>query len=224
MRAHQVDGLIVATSGGYEDIGRAGGVLRHVPSGDQRLRGGDGQRGRRRAARRAPRASSTATSGSASSAASSSVGRERLDGFRARAGRAGAAAGARAHPARGPARRGGRRARRHARAAGPARSRRRPSWRARTRSRAGDAARAARRRAAGCRRTSRWPRSTSWCWPTCSTRPVTSLDRHDAELGRRSAELLLGALRTGARAVPDVHRVAMALRPRRSCGCDGQAS
>ena len=32
--------------------------------------------------------------------------------------------------------------------------------------------------------------------------PVTSLDRHDAELGRRSAELLLGALRTGSRAAP----------------------
>jgi DNA-binding LacI/PurR family transcriptional regulator len=49
--------------------------------------------------------------------------------------------------------------------------------------------------------------------------PVTSLDRHDTELGRRSAELLLGALRDDPRAAPAVHRVAMALHPRRSCGC-----
>jgi DNA-binding LacI/PurR family transcriptional regulator len=49
--------------------------------------------------------------------------------------------------------------------------------------------------------------------------PVTSLDRHDAELGRRSAELLLSALHDDPRAAPEVHRVAMALHPRRSCGC-----
>ena len=51
--------------------------------------------------------------------------------------------------------------------------------------------------------------------------PVTSLDRHDAELGRRAAELLVGALRRGAdgsRPAQTV-RVPLELRVRRSCGC-----
>jgi LacI family transcriptional regulator, galactose operon repressor len=49
--------------------------------------------------------------------------------------------------------------------------------------------------------------------------PVTSLDRHDRELGRRAARLLLDAL-AGAPRDPDVVRVPLALRVRRSCGCD----
>jgi LacI family transcriptional regulator len=48
--------------------------------------------------------------------------------------------------------------------------------------------------------------------------PVTSLDRHDRELGRRAARLLLDALR-GEPGTPDVQRVPLALRVRRSCGC-----
>jgi LacI family transcriptional regulator len=50
--------------------------------------------------------------------------------------------------------------------------------------------------------------------------PVTSLDRHDAELGRRSAALLLAAMgpANGAPA-RGVERVALELRVRRSCGC-----
>jgi LacI family transcriptional regulator len=53
--------------------------------------------------------------------------------------------------------------------------------------------------------------------------PVTSLDRHDAELGRRAAELLVAALDRdddGAAARPaETVRVPLALRVRRSCGC-----
>jgi LacI family transcriptional regulator len=51
--------------------------------------------------------------------------------------------------------------------------------------------------------------------------PVTSLDRHDSQLGRRSAELLLAALSPG-NGVPGagVERVALELRVRRSCGCN----
>ena len=52
--------------------------------------------------------------------------------------------------------------------------------------------------------------------------PVTSLDRHDGELGRRAAELLLDALSGGgmgraSSTTPE--RVDLQLTPRRSCGC-----
>ncbi len=49
--------------------------------------------------------------------------------------------------------------------------------------------------------------------------PVTSLDRHDRELGRRSAELLLDALTGRARGAPRVLRTTPTLGVRRSCGC-----
>ena len=52
--------------------------------------------------------------------------------------------------------------------------------------------------------------------------PMTSLDRHDREMGRRAADLLLGALNglgPAARADAGVQRVPLALRVRRSCGC-----
>lgn len=48
---------------------------------------------------------------------------------------------------------------------------------------------------------------------------VTSLDRHDRELGRRAAELLLAALRDGDGRAHELVRVPLALRVRRSCGC-----
>ena len=48
--------------------------------------------------------------------------------------------------------------------------------------------------------------------------PVTSLDRHDRELGRRAARLLLDAL-GGAPGKPGVVRMPLALQVRRSCGC-----
>jgi LacI family transcriptional regulator len=49
---------------------------------------------------------------------------------------------------------------------------------------------------------------------------VTSLDRHDADLGRRAAALLMTALIDG-RPIPSgaVERVPLSLRRRRSCGC-----
>jgi DNA-binding LacI/PurR family transcriptional regulator len=53
--------------------------------------------------------------------------------------------------------------------------------------------------------------------------PVTSLDRHDRELGRRAAGLLLDVLAEGgngaAPSPPPVQRVSLELRRRRSCGC-----
>jgi LacI family transcriptional regulator len=49
--------------------------------------------------------------------------------------------------------------------------------------------------------------------------PLTSLDRHDRELGRIAAEALLRALRGGA-GPPATVRVPAALSVRRSCGCD----
>jgi LacI family transcriptional regulator len=52
--------------------------------------------------------------------------------------------------------------------------------------------------------------------------PVTSLDRHDREMGRLAAGLLLDALNgTGpaAEVAPGVLRVPLELRIRRSCGC-----
>lgn len=55
--------------------------------------------------------------------------------------------------------------------------------------------------------------------------PVTSLDRHDAQLGRRAAELLLAVLLgngAGPAEAPAVERVPLELRVRRSCGCDGR--
>lgn len=49
--------------------------------------------------------------------------------------------------------------------------------------------------------------------------PMTSLDRHDRELGRRAAELLLAALAQSNGTAPQTFRVPMELRVRRSCGC-----
>jgi LacI family transcriptional regulator len=49
--------------------------------------------------------------------------------------------------------------------------------------------------------------------------PLTSLDRHDRELGRMAAERLLRTLR-GDDGPPGTVRVPAALSVRRSCGCD----
>jgi LacI family transcriptional regulator len=49
--------------------------------------------------------------------------------------------------------------------------------------------------------------------------PVTSLDRHDSQLGRRSAELLLAAMAGDGVPSAGVERVPLELRVRRSCGC-----
>jgi LacI family transcriptional regulator len=49
--------------------------------------------------------------------------------------------------------------------------------------------------------------------------PVTSLDRHDRELGRHAAELLLAALQHRDGHGSQLVRVPLELRVRRSCGC-----
>ena len=51
--------------------------------------------------------------------------------------------------------------------------------------------------------------------------PITSLDRHDRQLGRRAAEMLLDALGDGGGPLgePEVERVPLELLVRRSCGC-----
>ena len=49
--------------------------------------------------------------------------------------------------------------------------------------------------------------------------PMTSLDRHDAQLGRLAAEALVRTLRGEAAAMGTL-RVPAALNVRRSCGCD----
>jgi DNA-binding LacI/PurR family transcriptional regulator len=54
--------------------------------------------------------------------------------------------------------------------------------------------------------------------------PVTSLDRHDRQLGHLAAELLLAAMRDGDEApgAATIQRVPMQLRRRRSCGCEAR--
>ena len=64
LRAHQVDGLIVATSGGYEDIGVPAVFFDNVPRLPRRRRGGDGQRGRASGCSSSTSPACTATSGS----------------------------------------------------------------------------------------------------------------------------------------------------------------
>jgi DNA-binding LacI/PurR family transcriptional regulator len=50
--------------------------------------------------------------------------------------------------------------------------------------------------------------------------PVTSLDRHDRELGNRAAELLLEVLDgDDPHRVGEIQRLPLQLRPRVSCGC-----
>ena len=53
--------------------------------------------------------------------------------------------------------------------------------------------------------------------------PVTALSRHDRELGERAARLLLGTLQNGEVRAPAEIRVAAELIVRRSCGCGGSA-
>ena len=140
------------------------------------------------------------------------TGRERLEAFRAAVGRAGLPLPPEYVRTSEPALLRGERPRRRARAdgAGAAADRdRRRHRRARHR----PAARAARRGAAGARTTSRSSRSTSRCSADLLDPPITSLDRHDAQLGRLAAEALLRTLRGEAAAMGIAPRPRRAQRP-----------
>jgi LacI family transcriptional regulator len=228
LRAHRVDGVIVASHGGYEDIGVPVAFFDDVPAGAGvgavALANQEGVallvehlvevHGHRRIAYLGP--PDTAAEGATPPVFS---GRERLDGFRAAAGRAGVPL---------------------------------PPERVRTI----DPQRAERDlRAVAAELLAGDPRPTAVIGATDTLAmavlavaratglrvpedvavvsfdepayaglldpPVTSLDRHDREVGRRAARLLLDALH-GEPGAPEVLRVPLVLRVRRSCGCDGR--
>jgi DNA-binding LacI/PurR family transcriptional regulator len=229
LRAHQVDGLIIATYGGYEDIGVPAvffdDVLPDVGVGAIALANADGiallvdhlvqEHGQRRIAYVGP----PDTSGDGRTPGVFTA-RERLDGFRAAAGRAGLPLPPEyirfADPLHGAT---------AARTAGIellALDEPPTSVVGATDTLAMGLLQAA--RACGVR----VPEDlaiVSFDEPPYADLlepPITSLDRHDHELGRRAADLLLAALNgTGpaASAAPAVQRVPVELRVRRSCGC-----
>lgn len=228
LRAHQVDGLIIATYGGYEDIGVPAvffdDVLPDVGVGAIALANAEGVgllvdhlvqvHGQRRIAYVGP----PDRSGDGRTPAVFTA-RERLDGFRAAAGRAGLPLPPDyvrfADPLRGAT----------ARAAGIALLELDEPPTAvvgATDTLAMGILQAARARGV------RVPDDlavVSFDEPPYADLlepPMTSLDRHDEEMGRRAADLLLGALE-GAEVAVDagsaVLRVPLELRVRRSCGC-----
>ena len=229
LRAHQVDGLLVATSGGYEDIGVPAVFFDNVPAqpgaGAVAMDNDAGVRllvehlvdvhGHERIAYVGP----PEAVGTGAGDVLQGAGPRAAGGVprRGRARRAAAAAGVRAHERAGELRGG--RARRGARADGARRSRRPRSSAAPTSSPPGCCAGCA---SAGCASRSDValvsfdePVSADLLDP-----PITSLDRHDRELGRLAAEALLRALARRRR--PAGRRCACrpALSVRRSCGCD----
>jgi LacI family transcriptional regulator len=226
LRAHRVDGLIVATSGGYEEIGVPAVFLDTVPTdigaGAVAMQNAEGvallvehlaqDHGHERIAYIGPP--------DAEVARVHPTGRERLDGFRAAMGRLGLPV-----PPE------------YVRPSDPALSEEV------ARAIAVDLTRLARRptaivggadtltigvlkalRDVGLRVPDEVA-VVSFDEPPCADLldpPVTSLDRHDRELGHRAAELLVAALghSNGAPGRPRFHRVPMRLCRRRSCGCD----
>ena len=229
LRAHQVDGLLVATSGGYEDDRRARRVLRQragaaAGAGAVAMDNDGGIRllvdhlvdahGHERIAYIGP-------AGGACRAAARLVqgtGRERLEAFRAAVGRAGLPLPPEyvrtSEPACSEA--SGRAAARELMAldAAPDGDRRRQPTRSPSALLRGlrDGG------ACACPRTSRSCRFDEPGSADLLDPPMTSLDRHDRELGRLAAEALLrSAARRGSRrrrgsAIP------LALVVRRSCG------
>ena len=229
LRAHQVDGLILATSGGYRDIGVPAVFFDDVPSapaaGAVALCNAEGvatlvehlvnAHGLSRLAYVGP----PATPSRGVAPFTHRVGRERLDGFRAAVGRAGLAL---------------------------------PPECVRT----SDPACTAEEAAAAARELLALPERPQGIIAGADTLamgvldaargmgldvpgdvalvsfdepayahlidpPMTSLDRHDGQLGRRAAEMLLAALADGGASLdePEVERVPLELRVRRSCGC-----
>jgi LacI family transcriptional regulator len=226
LRAHQVDGVIVASYGGYEDIGVPAAFFDDVPSdlgvGAVALANEDGiallvehlvhEHGHRRIAYVGPP--------DAAEGATPLVfaGRERLEGFRAAVGRAGL-------PLPPD----------YVRLSDPSRSQPRVvlvSELLRLEPRptaivAGTATLAIGVLEAARDAALRVPDDVAVVsfdepmYADLIDPPVTSLDRHDADLGRRAAYLLLGALGhgDGAGRPTELLRVPMELHVRRSCGC-----
>lgn len=226
LRAHQVDGLLVATSGGYEDIGvpavffdnvpaqRGAGAVAMDNDGGVRLLVDHlvGVHGHERIAYVGP----PEAVGTGAGALLQGAGRERVEAFRSAVGRAGLAL-----PPE------------YVRTSEPA------SFEADARAAAGELMALERPPTAlvggtdelatgllrGLREASlRVPQDValvSFDEPVSADLldpPITSLDRHDRDLGRLAAEALLRSLR-GDEGTPGIARVPAALSVRRSCGC-----
>jgi DNA-binding LacI/PurR family transcriptional regulator len=228
LRAHQVDGLLVATSGGYEDIGvpavffdnvpglhgvcavamdNEGGVARLV---EHLVR----EHGHQRIAYMGPPESV----GTGAGGLLQGVGRERLEAFRAAVGRAGLPLPPEYVRTSDPAR-----------FEEDARSVARELMELEHPPTAvvGGADQLAtgllRGLREGGRRVPEDVALVSFDEPVSADLldpPMTSLDRHDRDLGRIAAEALLRSLR-GEDVTPETVRVPLALSVRRSCGCDG---
>ena len=228
LRAHQVDGVIVATSGGYEAIGVPAVFIDNVPAAPgavavaldnaagvallvEHLAAVHGQR-------RIAYVGPPETVGSGGSGAEG-VGRERLEAFRAAIGRAGLAL-----PPE------------YVRLAGHA------DWEQVARALTAEllalreppgaivagadllALGVLRGLRDGGRRVPDDVALVSFDEPVFADLldpPMTSLDRHDRAIGRRAARLLLDALTGVAVSEATVERVALTLHARRSCGCSG---
>jgi DNA-binding LacI/PurR family transcriptional regulator len=227
LRAHQVDGLLVATSGGYEDVGVPAVFFDNVPDEpgacvvatdnehglDLLVRHLAEAHGHRRIAYVGP----PEAVGEGARGVPHGVGRERLDAFRAAVGRAGLAlppeyvaladVALSEETARGLA---------HALLALPA-----PP----TAVVAGVdrlAIGVLRGLRDGGRRVPDDVALVSFDEPVSADLldpPVTALERRDAELGRRAAELLVGLLEGRPGPDPPVARLRSELLARRSCGC-----
>jgi DNA-binding LacI/PurR family transcriptional regulator len=229
LRAHQVDGLLVATSGGYEDIGVPTVFFDNVPAeGGACVVASDnehglsalvghlaGTHGHRRIAYVGP----PEAVGEGARGVPNGVGRERLDAFRAAVGRAGLplppeyVATSDVHLSEPVARELA-----HALIALPEPP---TAVVAGVDRLAVGILRGLRDRG---RRVPDDVALVSFDEPVSADLldpPVTALARHDAELGRRAAELLVALLAGRPTPDPPVVRLRSELRARRSCGCAG---
>jgi DNA-binding LacI/PurR family transcriptional regulator len=220
LRAHQVDGLLVATSGGYEEIGVPAVFFDNVPAepgaGAVAMDNEAGVRllvdhlvavhGHGRIAYVGP---------SASLGTGEGTGRERLEAFRAAIGRAGLPLPPEYVRASGADEHGGRAAAAELMALAEP-----PS------AIVGGTDELAIGLLRGLRDAGRGVPGdvalVSFDEPVSADLfdpPLTSLDRHDSQLGRLAAEALLRTLR-GEAAAMGILRVPAALSVRRSCGCE----
>jgi DNA-binding LacI/PurR family transcriptional regulator len=218
LRAHQVDGLLVATSGGYEEIGVPAVFFDNVPAQpDAGAVAMDNEAGIRLLVDHLVRVHEhdrVAYVGPPD-AQGSGTGRERLEAFRAAIGRAGLPLPPEYVHTRAEDQEGGRAAAAELVALG------RPPTAivAGTDELAIGVLRGL--RDAG-RRVPADVALVSFDEPLSADLfdpPLTSLDRHDSQLGRLAAEALLRTLRGEAAAMGTL-RVPAALSVRRSCGCE----